>query len=100
MLEVQVKLNPFGSGEHIRTLTTIYIANVGQNFYNGNSDYAYMIYEPESRFSSEVLLHGIIMDYDPMQPASKLLQAVMQDYGRSKCELSQRYAERWMEERL
>ncbi len=100
MLEVEIKLNPFGSGEHIHTLTTIYIANTGQSYGHGYMDYVYMIYEPESRFSSEVLLHGMIQDYDPMQPASKLLQAVMQDYGKGACELSQKYAERWIEERL
>lgn len=93
MLEVEIKLNPFGSGEHIQTLTTIYIANTGQSYGHGYMDYVYMIYEPKSRFSPEVLLHGMITNYNPMQPASKLLQAVMQDYGKSACELSQQCAD-------
>ena len=98
MLEVEIKINPFGLDENIRTLTTIYIGNIGGSC--GYFNYVYMIYEPESRFSPEVLLHGLIEGYDQMQPASKLLQAVMQDYGKSKCKLSQRYADVWIEERL
>lgn len=100
MLEVEIKLNPFGEGDHVHTLTTIYIANTGQSFNHGYMDYVYMIYEPESRFSPEVLIHGLIMDYDPMQPACKLLQAVMQDYGESACGLSGKYADMWIKERL
>lgn len=100
MLEIDIKLNPYGSDTNVRMIGNIFIANIKGSSYNFLQDYIYMIYNPASRFSNEEIIHGVISDHDANQSVSNLLRAVMLDYGESACDLSEEYANHWYEERL
>lgn len=98
MLEIDIKLNRYGSDRDVTVIGNIFIANVGGD--NGVYNYVYMIYEPASRFSSKVCLHGLIEGHDQVNSTSVLLRKIMQDYGDSSCELSEEYCKYWLEEKL
>lgn len=91
MLEATITLNPFGSGENKRQLSTVKIANIKTNV-DGTCDYVYLIYEPKSPFGDEVILDGVIYNHDRNQPVSVLIKKVYEDFGKSACKVSQEYA--------
>lgn len=99
MIEIDMKINSYGLSETIYKVGNIWIANIGKSPVQYNSyDYVYVIYEPQSRFSEEVSLHGVVRDHCQDNPMSKLLQKVLVDYGESACGLSQQYRDHWMDE--
>lgn len=100
MLEIEISLNPYGRGENTKVIGNIYIANIGLAASPDSYDYVYMIYEPKSRFSDEVLLHGVIEGHEQSNPCSKLLKRVMEDYGDSACDVSQEYVDYWIREKV
>jgi len=64
MIEIDIKLNPFGSGDGVIVIGNIFIANVVASGYNTLQDYVYMIHNPASRFCDEEVIHGVISNYD------------------------------------
>ena len=100
MIEIDIKLNPFGRGDDVTLIGNVFIANVKGSGYSSLQDYVYMIYNPASRFCDEEIIHGLISNYNPNQSVSNLLRAVMLDYGESACELSESYVDHWCKEKL
>lgn len=93
MLEIDIKLNPFGLGSNIRTIGNIFIANVTRKTTrNTRQDYVYVIHNQASRYNDEEIIHGVIYGHDQNQSTTKLLKAIMDDYGASACRLSEGYA--------
>lgn len=99
MIEVEMKLNPFGSNVGEMVIGNVYIANIGKGKTEGCSNYVYMVYEPASPFSEEVVKHGEVRDHYRMQATSKLLQAVMLDYGKTGTIGSEHYAKYWLDKK-
>lgn len=79
MIEVSIKLNPFGLDSGVQTLATIFIANMGLSPRSGHT-YGYVISEPNPMTASPILEIGAIHNYDRDAPVTDLLGAIINDY--------------------
>ena len=100
MLEIDIRLNPFGSNKNITVIGNIYIANITKLARSVHQDYVYVIYNQESRYNREEIIHGVIHKHDPYQSSTMLLKKILEDYGQSACNLSETYADAIIEVRL
>lgn len=81
MLDVTIRLNPYGVVEQGRSLARIRIANVTYDCPNLDRDcYVWRIQEPKSQFGEAIDDWGLITGYDRWQPVTNLLIRVMDDY--------------------
>ena len=95
MIEVDIKLNPHGSGEGIRSIGGINLANIGSSGEANSYNYVYWINEPASAYSDGVSLHGVIYNHNNYNPAVDLLKKIMEDYGASSNKISEKYFNYW-----
>lgn len=99
MLKIDIKLNPFGLNKNVKVIGNIYIANVtSSSKRSALQNYAYTIYNQESVFNQEEIIHGVIYDHDPYQSSTMLLRKILEDYGQSACSLSETYASHFIKE--
>lgn len=93
MLEIDIKLNPFGSNKNIIVIGNIYISNITRRTMGIGRDYVYVIHNQACKHNDEEIIHGVIYNHNQNQSTTKLLKAIMDDYGASACRLSEVYAQ-------
>lgn len=102
MIEIDFKINQYGLSRKVFNVGNIYIANIGGNYEKEDGeifyDYVYCIYEPECRYHPELTVHGVVKKHCQNNPIFELLKRICVDEGKSKCDISQEYADRLIKE--